>query len=296
MDSNCEKGLAGDPFQKKSLLGRRQSQAATKQNPGDDIPEFAFLGIRVHAMMPGDHNRIIRRAIEERRREIIGNHNLHSVYLFRRDTRFQQFFTLAHWVFIDGMPIIWLGRCCGLPLRRTNRMTSIDWLPALLAEAADRGWRVFALGSTPEVGRRAIEVFKQRFPELQMRTHHGFFDMAKGSQESKAVLDAIRAFQPHILLVCMGMPRQEYWIHDNWDRLHANAVLPMGAALDYWAGVIPTPPRWMGRVGLEWLYRLLSEPKRLWRRYLVEPWALLAPLAAELLRISRRLPSSKRPG
>jgi len=296
MDSNYEQGLAGDPSRKKSLLRRSQSQAATKKSTGDDIPEFEFLGVRVHAMMPGDHNRIVRRAIEEKRREIIGNHNLHSICLFRRDTRFQQFFTLADWVFIDGMPIIWLGRCYGLPLRRANRMTSIDWLPSLLAEAADREWRVFALGSTPEVGRRAIEVFKQRFPKLQMRTHHGFFDTTQGSQESNAVLDAIRAFQPHILLVCMGMPRQEYWIHDNWDRLHANAVLPMGAALDYWAGAIPIPPRWMGRVGLEWLYRLLSEPKRLWRRYLVEPWALLTPLAAELLRISRRSPSSKRPG
>jgi N-acetylglucosaminyldiphosphoundecaprenol N-acetyl-beta-D-mannosaminyltransferase len=129
-----------------------------------------------------------------------------------------------------------------------------------------------------------------------MRTHHGFFDTTPGSMESVAVLEAIRAFRPHILLVCMGMPRQEYWIQDNWERIHANAVLPMGAALDYWAGVIPTPPRWMGRMGLEWLCRLLSEPRRLWRRYLVEPWALLVPLAAALLRLMRRLPSSKRTG
>jgi N-acetylglucosaminyldiphosphoundecaprenol N-acetyl-beta-D-mannosaminyltransferase len=78
------------------------------------------------------------------------------------------------------------------------------------------------------------------------------------------------------------MPRQEHWIADNLDDLAANAILTAGAAMDYVAGVVPTPPRWMGSAGLEWIFRLFHEPRRLWRRYLVEPWFVLRLFAAEL--------------
>jgi N-acetylglucosaminyldiphosphoundecaprenol N-acetyl-beta-D-mannosaminyltransferase len=87
----------------------------------------------------------------------------------------------------------------------------------------------------------------------------------------------------------MGMPRQEIWVLNNLEKLHAKVILTCGACMDYIAGEIPTPPRWMGRVGLEWLYRLLSEPGRLWKRYLVEPWFLGGLLVRDLweLRIKR---------
>ena len=76
-------------------------------------------------------------------------------------------------------------------------------------------------------------------------------------------------------MVGMGMPLQEHWIAENYDKLGNAVILPCGAAIDYFAGAIPTPPRWAGRLGLEWLYRLLAEPTRLWKRYLIEPWFLL---------------------
>jgi N-acetylglucosaminyldiphosphoundecaprenol N-acetyl-beta-D-mannosaminyltransferase len=85
----------------------------------------------------------------------------------------------------------------------------------------------------------------------------------------------INAYAPHVLFVGMGMPRQEIWILDNQTSLNANAILPAGALMDYMAGEIPTPPRWLASLYLEWLYRLISEPARLWRRYLVEPWFVL---------------------
>ena len=89
------------------------------------------------------------------------------------------------------------------------------------------------------------------------------------------MLDEIAQFHTDILMVGMGMPRQEHWIVDHLDRIPAHAILTAGACMDYVAGVVATPPRWMGRAGLEWLYRLGSEPGRLWRRYLLEPWHVL---------------------
>jgi N-acetylglucosaminyldiphosphoundecaprenol N-acetyl-beta-D-mannosaminyltransferase len=92
----------------------------------------------------------------------------------------------------------------------------------------------------------------------------------------------------------MGMPRQEWWILDNLDRISANIVLQAGACFDYVAGEVPLPPRWMGQLGLEWLYRLVSEPGRLWRRYLVEPWSLLIPAGSDLFH--RRAHRAQEPG
>jgi N-acetylglucosaminyldiphosphoundecaprenol N-acetyl-beta-D-mannosaminyltransferase len=88
-------------------------------------------------------------------------------------------------------------------------------------------------------------------------------------------LAEIERFRPDILMVGMGMPRQEHWIVENLEHIHAHAILTSGACMDYLAGVVPIAPRWMGRFGVEWMFRLWSEPSRLWQRYLLEPWFLL---------------------
>lgn len=130
----------------------------------------------------------------------------------------------------------------------------------------------------------AAERLHQQYPALQIATRDGYFQ----PEDNMAVLAEIANFQPHVLMVGMGMPRQEHWILENLDNLSANAILAVGACFDYVAGVIPTPPRWMGRVGLEWLYRFYSEPSRLARRYLLEPWALLPVMVRDLWQMARR--------
>ncbi len=217
-------------------------------------------------------------AIARRERWIIAHHNLHSIYLYQRDPKMRAFYEQAQIVYIDGMPLIYWGRVLGYPLRRDQRLASVDWIHPLITTAAHNGWSVFYLGGKPGVAVAAAERLRQQYPALQIATHHGYFQSA----ENTTVLAEIAAFQPHVLMVGMGMPRQEHWILDNLDYLTANAILTVGACFDYIAGVIPTPPRWMGRAGLEWLYRFYSEPSRLARRYLVEPWALLPLMARDL--------------
>jgi N-acetylglucosaminyldiphosphoundecaprenol N-acetyl-beta-D-mannosaminyltransferase len=124
---------------------------------------------------------------------------------------------------------------------------------------------------------------ESRFPELRMETRHGHFDPDPKGAQSRQVVETINRYRPGILMVGMGMPLQEHWIIDHLEQLDADVILNVGAYIDYIAGVIPTPPRWMGRVGLEWLYRLASEPRRLWRRYLLEPWFLSGIIAREAL-------------
>lgn len=236
---------------------------------------YTLLGSWVNAFTIPELNALIADAITRSQHWIIANHNLHSIYLYHHDAKMRAFYAKADYIHMDGMALVLLGRLLGLPLKREHRVTYADWIIPLIAEAAQRGWHVFYLGSQPGVADQGARILQQRFPSLQIATAHGYFDARPDSQENRAVLAAINAYQPHVLMVGMSMPRQEYWVLDNLEQLSANAILTAGAAMDYVAGAVPTPPRWAGRLGLEWLFRLVAEPRRLWRRYLVEPWFLV---------------------
>lgn len=245
-----------------------------------------MMGISVHPLTASDLNTLIGSAVDGGERWVIAHQNLHSLYLHQASVQVQDFFRHAHFVHIDGMALVAIGRQLGLPLRREHRVTYVDWLPLLMSEAAIRGWRVFYLGSRPGVAERGAAILQETYPRLQMETAHGYFDATRNSLDNARVIEQINEFRPDVLMVGMGMPRQEHWIRENFDQLDANVILPCGACIDYVAGVIPTPPRWLGQLGGEWLFRLGSEPRRLWRRYLVEPWALL-PLFIHDLRCAR---------
>jgi N-acetylglucosaminyldiphosphoundecaprenol N-acetyl-beta-D-mannosaminyltransferase len=118
--------------------------------------------------------------------------------------------------------------------------------------------------------------------------HDGYFDSSLNAEENAAVLQEIALFRPNVLLVGMGMPRQEIWILENLACIRSNTVFCCGALIDYVAGELATPPRWLGQIGLEWLYRLIVEPSRLWRRYLLEPWTVFRVVAKEWMTSTRR--------
>lgn len=249
-----------------------------------DIPAIKMLGVTVHKLtIPGQIEHICDSICNSKHR-IFANHNLHSIYIYHHDTKMRSFYDISDYINIDGMSLVLVGRLLGHALTHVNRMTCIDWIPPVLSKAVLEGWRIFYLGSKPGIAEQGAEVLKSKYPKLQIATFHGYFDASPQSDENQQVVAMINAYRPHILMVGMGMPRQEHWIADNTAHLNTNAIINVGAYIDYVAGAIPTPPRWMGRVGIEWLYRLLSEPKRLWRRYLVEPWYLAGIFIQDVIR------------
>ncbi|MBF2066308.1 MAG: WecB/TagA/CpsF family glycosyltransferase [Calothrix sp. C42_A2020_038] len=244
---------------------------------------YEFLGVQLDAISIPELNSLIAKSIEQNQKWIIANHNLHSLYLYHHDPKMRAFYAKADYTHIDGMPLVIFGKLLGYPLQRNQRVTYVDWVQPLMAEAARQGWRIFYLGSKPGVAECGARILRQKFPGLQIACTHGYIDIRKDSQDNLTTLATIEAYQPHILMVGMGMPRQEHWISENLESIHANSILPSGACIDYIAGAVPTPPRWMGRIGLEWLYRLVSEPKRLWKRYLLEPWFVATLFLREIL-------------
>jgi len=243
------------------------------QNTKMKTPAFNLLGIRIHELVD-----TVSQAVVGRSKCIIGNHNLHSLYMWFHQSRMREFYSLADYTHIDGMSLVLLGRLFGLPFKREHRTGYMDLLPLLAEEAVKHEWRIFYLGSKPGIAEKAARGLRKRYEGLQILTHHGHFDTNQEGLENQAVLAEIKACAPDILMVGMGMPRQEVWILDNQKEIIARAVFCCGALMDYVAGEIPTPPRWIGTLGFEWLYRLISEPARLWQRYLLEPWSVMGDL------------------
>src|SRR5260370_28484066 len=266
----------------------KEKAGALDANAKTSLPSYRFLGIRVNPLTIPELNLKIAEAIARDERWIIANHNRRSVCVFRKDGKFGSFFEWAKYIHVDGMSVVYLGRLLGFPLKTWHRVTYADWLSPLLADAARLKWRVFYLGSRPGVAERGAAILRHVHPGLQMETAHGYFDTRKESAENGGILSRINTYQPNILLVGMGMPRQEFWVLDNLQRIRANAILTAGATMDYVVGAIATPPRWAGRFGIEWIFRLVDEPGRLWRRYLIEPLTLVGPVSAELAKTYSR--------
>jgi N-acetylglucosaminyldiphosphoundecaprenol N-acetyl-beta-D-mannosaminyltransferase len=229
-------------------------------------------------------------AVQRGDRLLVANHNVNSLALLQRSEEFREFYRRPDLIFVDGAAVVAIARALGLRIRAAHRIAVLDWLWPLCARAEAADWRVVHLGGDPTVMERASAKVAERHPRLSFHVLSGYFDMHDQAVNA-AVREQIKALRPTILLVGMGMPRQEIWLNDNFDELQPCVTITVGGVLSYLGNDRPTPPRWLGRWGLEWLFRLVTEPRRLWRRYLLEPLVLLSPLRRALV---QRLRSRRR--
>lgn len=251
--------------------------------------KYPLLGVSVNALDQAALVEIVRRGIALQERTIVVSQNLHGIHAFHRNEEMRRLHESAL-VRADGMPLVFWGRILGHPFERRHRVTWVDWMPTLMSAAADSGWRVFHLGGSAQTVARGLAALRETHAGLIVDGRDGYFDPQDDSRENSAIVDHINEWNPDILLIGMGMPRQERWTLRNAARLRCPVLLTCGAALEYFAGTAPVPPRWTGSLGLEGAYRLLADPRRFWKRYLIEPWTLF-PLA--LRDVRRRLRGSK---
>jgi N-acetylglucosaminyldiphosphoundecaprenol N-acetyl-beta-D-mannosaminyltransferase len=179
---------------------------------------------------------------------------------------------------LDGISLILLAKSLKLPLQRVHRTTYLDWIEDFFSMAEQKSWRIYFLGGSPSMADRIPDRLHAQFPELQVRCHHGFDAFTSDTQ----VWKEIEEFSPHVILVGMSMPIQERWITQARSKVNTHLFLPCGAALEYLLRIQRPPPCWLGQLGLEWLFRLITRPRKLFRRYLVEPLLLLPMVLQEL--------------
>lgn len=234
---------------------------------------ISLLGAKVDAFTKADLFAVITEAIEQKKKRLIGNHNLHSLYLFRRSAALRAYYERVDLIEIDSMPMIAWAKLMGHKVSRANRITYLDYRNAFWTQAEEKGWVIYHVGGHPDTIAPARQRLLTQYPNLRLHLHTGYFD-TKGAENQRLLADII-AKKPDILFVGMGMPRQEFWIDDNFEALPDCVILPVGAAFDYEAGAQYEPPRWTGQWGVEWLARFVNDPKRLFERYFLEPWALI---------------------
>ena len=211
--------------------------------------------------------------------------NADCVNIAAGDASYREALAGTDWVFIDGIGMRIAGRIMDQPVR--DNVNGTDLFPRLCESLAQQGKRLFLYGAQPGVAAAAAGWAEARFPGLQIAgTLHGY--QPAGAEAEAEAIAAIRASLADVVLVGLGAPAQEAWIARNHDKTGATVAIGVGGLFDYYSGRISRAPLWMRRSGLEWLFRLRQEPRRLWRRYIVGNAVFLSRIAADRLRAGFR--------
>lgn len=233
-----------------------------------------LLGFFTHPGTMDDYLEQVRSDVDTGNISTIYYHNLHTVYVYLSSEEFRRSYQHKT-VLIDGMVLLFIYKLAGYKLSRDYRVTYVEFIFPLMELARDNGWRVFHVGQQSEYLEKALSAIRERVPGIEIRGRHGYFDQTVSSADTMSVISEINEYSADILLVGLGSPAQEYWVDANRDKLNAAVVLTCGSCMDYLAGKVKTAPRWMSRLGLEAVYRVYADPKRLAYRYIVEPILLI---------------------
>lgn len=226
------------------------------------------LGVRVDLISLDELVEYILFSVQNQTKAIISNVNVHAINIAYRHPWFKDFINQSEVVFCDGFGVKWAASF--LDRKKIQRFTPPDWFDRLAGKCADQGISMFFLGAKQNVIEKAAMAVSEKFPKLKIAgIHHGYFDKDPFSADNREVTSTINSVQPDILIVGFGMPTQEKWILENYADLRAKVIIPVGAFFDYKAGEVVRAPKWMTDHGLEWLGRLIIEPGRLWKRYII---------------------------
>jgi N-acetylglucosaminyldiphosphoundecaprenol N-acetyl-beta-D-mannosaminyltransferase len=195
--------------------------------------------------------------------------NVDHLVKLQQDADFRKIYSGASLVLADGVPLLWAAGFLGTPLK--EKVSGSDLVPELCEASAKKGHKLFLLGGRPGAADKAKEVLERRYPSIRIvGTCCPPVGFEKNQEESRKIDEAIRTAAPDIVLVGLGAPKQEKWIHQNSQRLEIPVSIGVGVTFEFIANMVQRAPKWMQSVGLEWFWRLVMEPKRLWRRYLVD--------------------------
>jgi N-acetylglucosaminyldiphosphoundecaprenol N-acetyl-beta-D-mannosaminyltransferase len=210
--------------------------------------------------------------------------NVDHIVLAHRDAELRDAYRRARLSLADGQPVTWMARWLGSPL--PERVSGADLIGPLMHQAALRKWNVFLFGASERVSAEAERRLVARHPSLRIvgRDTSSWSPADAEPAGGVDVVRRIRASGAHLVVVALGCPKQELWMARHEHAIAPAVALGLGGSLDFVAGAVPRAPRWMCRVGLEWLYRLAQEPRRLAYRYLVRDPQVVPIFAADLVR------------
>jgi N-acetylglucosaminyldiphosphoundecaprenol N-acetyl-beta-D-mannosaminyltransferase len=232
-----------------------------------EVTRINVLGVGVSAIDIPLAIKTIDQWIESRTPNYVCVTGVHGVMESQRDPVLRQIHNQAGLVTPDGMPLVWLGKMMGQ--RHMRRVYGPDLMLAFCQHSAAKGHRHYLYGSSEAVLTQLEANLRNRFPGIQIVGSYSPPFRALTEAEDQAIVDQINAAAPDVVWVGLSTPKQEQWMAAHVGRIHSSVLIGVGAAFDFHAGTKPQAPVWMQQSGLEWLFRLMTEPRRLWRRYLV---------------------------
>ncbi|EKD27485.1 MAG: teichoic acid biosynthesis [uncultured bacterium] len=203
-------------------------------------------------------------------RAIVVTPNVDHIVRIQYDKKLLNIYREADIVLADGMPLLWAGYLLGKPLKQ--RVSGADLFTRFMSYAAQDKIKIFLLGAKEGVALKAKQILTDKNPGLEIvATYSPPLGFEKDEKENTKIIDMINSSKASVLFAGLGTPKQEYWIADNYKKLnHVKVSIGVGASFDFVAGDVKRAPEIMQKIGLEWFFRLCQEPKRLWRRYLVD--------------------------
>jgi N-acetylglucosaminyldiphosphoundecaprenol N-acetyl-beta-D-mannosaminyltransferase len=253
--------------------------------PSDSRSPIAILGVRFDNVTIREALESIERMIATRRPHYAVTANVDFVVQAQNDVELRRIFFDAHLVLCDGTPLVWASRLLGNPL--CERVAGADIVPLLLQLAEQRGYRVFFLGAAPDSIERAMANVRSRHPQLTICGYYSPPFNQLLEMDHDEIRRRVVGAQPDLLFVSLGCPKQEKWVAMNYRALGVPVTIGVGATIDFLAGQVRRAPVWMQRSGLEWVFRLLQEPRRLYRRYSKDIRVFGVRLAVQLWHLQR---------
>ena len=204
--------------------------------------------------------------------------NVDKLVKASRDPALRRIINDCALVNVDGMPVVWASRLLGRPLK--ERVAGCDLFEALMRRAGERGWRVFLLGATEDVVSRVASTYRARYPGLVLAGwRNGYW---RGDADEAQVAEQIRAARPDLLFVAISSPKKEQFLGRWQAGMKVPFAMGVGGTFDVAVGRVRRAPRWMQQWGLEWFYRFLQEPRRMFRRYFIDDMAFIWLFVKEL--------------
>lgn len=232
------------------------------------MPKVDLLGVGVDSVTMDGALEAMDRLIRERKPSYLVTPNVDVLVQLQKDRDFKRIYEGASLVVPDGVPLLWAARFLGTPLG--EKVSGSDLFVRFCERAAAKGHRLYLMGAMPGVAAKAAEVLTVRYPGLKIvGTHSPSFGFEKNEAECDEIVRRIVEAAPDVLFIGLGSPKQEKWTDRYLARLGVPVTVGVGISFDYVAGTVRRAPRWMQGAGLEWAWRLAMEPRRLWKRYLV---------------------------
>ena len=209
------------------------------------------------------------RLVDEKQKSYVVAINVDVVMKMEEDQYLKKITDEADLTLVDGKPLVWIAKWHNHPVKA--KISGSDLVPELCKVAADRGYSIFIIGGAEGVAEKAKKNLQKMHKEIKIvGTYSPPFGFEKDDLELQKINTIISDVHPDLVIACFGCPKQEKWIYKNYQKYDGTVSICAGATVDFLAGNVNRAPKWMSEHGLEWLYRLFQEPKRLFKRYLVD--------------------------